>query len=666
MPKNHKKAMSGLFLLFLYRMFYFFMLAVILGISAQALIPSINFHGFLIFFLLVFGTCITIHEVGHLWGAVIGKFRVTMFSVGLLKFVRSRNRWYIRYNRFFLLGGFTLASPLKDENLDRRLVVWTLGGPLTGIFYAIASWTILLILNSKSFLPFTNKTTDLFVVLQVWLLANAGFSFLISLHSLIPEQTWSSSSDGYKLLQYWRKGTDATAIKYLYLLSGAAQSGVRPRDWHEDYLDDLMDPSMPLNHRMHALLLSYLSEMDKGFIEQAGRSLDQALLLSRGEKLPSASLYWEAAYYNARFRNQPILARQWLSRAQKGFLDEEQTRARAEAAILIAEGQFEQAMIWIDKGLSVLDWSLEPGTAKAEQEWLISLRNLALESNRRTSLTPHRPMDGANDTTNVSVNGESQALVFEAPHKKTIALKDKIIQFFRIDHIVNSVFLRFTPVAIFCLILAFLYYWLVPPACSPKIIENLLCKSKYNLSIIEGLNAERQGRNEEALLAFSEAINVQPQGCLALSLRAHLTTFLGDYQLAFLDYSTLLDHCQDKPRYLLSRAGVLIKQGMYPSAIDDLTLSMNALDETAFIEGRSLLDQSFREIDDLDLYINAFHSENNGEDLASSELCKLGLAYAYRGNQAQAKEVMTWLLSNSQPGYSWCIDEIGRVSGINP
>lgn len=666
MPDNQKKPRLGSFLLFLYRMFYFFMLAVILGISAQALIPIIHILGFLIFFLLVFGTCITIHEVGHLWGAVIEKFRVAMFSVGLLRIVRSRNRWYLRYNRFFPLGGFTLASPLKDENLDRRLLVWTLGGPLTGIIYAIASWALMLILNSKPFQLFTNNTTNLFVVLQIWLLANAGFSFLISLHSLIPEQTWLSSSDGYKLLHYWRKGMDATAIQYLLLLSGAAQTGVRPKDWRDDYLDHLMDPSMPLNHRIQAFLLSYLSRMDKGLIEQAGRSLDQALLLSRGVKLSSASLYWEAAYYNARFRNQPVLARQWLSRAQAGFLDEEQTRARAEAAILIAEGKFEQALIWIDKGLSMLDWSLEPGTAKAEQEWLKSLRNLALESKRQSSLTPHCQMDSTNDTAHVSVNGVSWAMAFEALRKKTSAIKDKIIHFLRVEKIIHSVFLRFTPVVFFCLIFAFVYYWLAPPACSEKIIENLLCKSKYNLSIIKGLDAKRQGRNGEALLAFSEAINVQPQGCLALSLRAQLTTFLGDYQLAYLDYSKLLDHCQDKPGYLLSRAGVLIKQGMYPFAIDDLTLSMQDLDETAFIEGRSLLDQSFRGIDDLDLYIHGFHSKKNGEDLTSSEQCKLGLAYAYRGDQAQAKEVMTWLLSTSQTGYSWCVDEIGRVSGINP
>ena len=123
--------------------------------------------------------------------------------------------------------------------------------------------------------------------------------------------------------------------------------------------------------------MRYFVELDRGEVELAGRSLDQALFLSKGEKLPSAGLYWEAAYYTARYREQPQLARHWLQRAQPGFLDEDQSYARAKAAILLAEGNSIEAISWIDKGLALVDHSLEPGTAKAEKDWLQDLRSLA-------------------------------------------------------------------------------------------------------------------------------------------------------------------------------------------------------------------------------------------------------------------------------------------------
>ena len=122
----------------------------------------------------------------------------------------------------------------------------------------------------------------------------------------------------------------------------------------------------------------------------------------------------------------------------------------------------------------------------------------------------------------------------------------------------------------FVLVLSFLYYWLQPPVCHAKIIENFVCKSSYNLAVINGLNAERQGHLQKAADAFSTALQVDPEGSLARNMRAHLYTTMEDYQQAFEDYSLLIAEEPGESNLYLARAKVLIQQERYLLAIDDL------------------------------------------------------------------------------------------------
>ena len=119
------------------------MLAFLLGITAQELIQISGILGFFIFYFFVFLSCITVHESGHLLGAMLAKLHISLFSVGFLKFVRRKDRWHVSINKYMLLGGFTLAAPSDDNNLDRRLMVWTLGGPVMGLLYAVHLWASL-------------------------------------------------------------------------------------------------------------------------------------------------------------------------------------------------------------------------------------------------------------------------------------------------------------------------------------------------------------------------------------------------------------------------------------------------------------------------------------------------------------------------------------------
>ncbi|HSQ26262.1 MAG TPA: site-2 protease family protein [Anaerolineales bacterium] len=654
MPKK-----LSFFTLFLYRMFYFIMLAFLLGITAQELIHISGIIGFFVFYLFVFLSCITVHESGHLLGAMLAKLHIALFSVGFLKFVRRKDRWHVSINKYMLLGGFTLAAPSDDNNLDRRLMVWTLGGPVMGLLYAVICGLLYAMIS-----PVTGGADSVLTetgnkLLQTWLIANGGFSILITMHSIIPEQDWSATSDGYKVFQYWRKTPEAMAIKVQYLLNGAAQTGIRPRDWQTDYIEYLLDPSSPPNRRMQALVLRYFVELDYGEVELAGRSLDQALFLSKGERLPSAGLYWEAAYYTARYREQPQLARHWLQRAQPGFLDEYQSYARAKAAILLAEGNSHEAISWIDQGLVLIDHSLEPGTAKAEKDWLQDLRSLA---------SIEAPDDASPQSqikklmAGLSQSGEDEPaiqsdLIMDRPIQKKKLTFPKL----RSVEFVKTFIVLFIPSLMFVLVLSFLYYWLQPPECHVKILENFVCKSNYNLAVINGLNAERQGHLQKAAEAFSTALQADPEGSLARNMRAHLYTITGNYQQAFEDYSLLIAKEPGESTLYLARAKVLIQQEKYPLAIDDLVKAIELGGIDIRNEGIVLLESTFLQLTNFEGFSANGYEQWLIAPQSLESLCKLGLAYAYRGDFPKVEELLDAMEESQQVGFQWCQQQILEI-----
>ncbi len=665
MIQSHETAFN-IVSLFLYRLFYFSILAVLLGITAQALIPIYGPLIFLLFYMLVFLTCITVHELGHLTFALGAKLRVSMFAVGMLRLVRQKDRWKIRLNRNLLLGGFTLAAPLDEEHLDIRLILWTLGGPLVGILYGCACIILYLRLSPELVEPTGFLSDHSFVLLQAWLIANSVFSLMISLHSLVPDQNWTSTSDGYKLIQYFRKGGQADTLKYVYLLSGLAQAGIRPRDWRVDHLDYLINaPDLP-GRRLQSFLLHYFYSLDSGKVDQAGRSLDQALMISKGEKLQNASLYWEAAYYTARYRHQPELARRWMKIAQPGFLDEEHTQCRADAAILIEEGFYQQSLALIEKGLKTIDQSIEPGIALAEREWMEELKAYALERE-------------ASNIGQSSAQTQIERLAIEHSVTRPARLRDfasgsqswkpKFLKKYskphiRIDSLVKFLLLRIVPIFVFCVILAVLYYWLYPPVCDPMILKNLSCKSQYNLAVIQGLNFERQGLYPDARIAFSTALEAHPEAIFARRMRAELDSFSGNYQQAYDDYSLILAQSPEDAWILMNRAQVLMKQGKISMAIDDVLAAITVGGEEMHADGIRLLRQLYMGMDDIESFIDHVNSDTDAPASSGKKACKLGLAYAYQRDWQMIDQMLSAFDHIDDNDFDWCRSEIEQLSSI--
>jgi hypothetical protein len=132
-----------------------------------------------------------------------------------------------------------------------------------------------------------------------------------------------------------------------------------------------------------ACLYAYSWAVDNG-VASAGILLDQALATCATPAAPPPALALEAAYFEARYRSNLAAAYAWLAYGKgKGSEWEQMLVARAEAAILLAEGHAQQAEARADAGLTLLQAGrtgdpVAPLPMEAEH-----LRELIAEAQRR-------------------------------------------------------------------------------------------------------------------------------------------------------------------------------------------------------------------------------------------------------------------------------------------
>lgn len=128
---------------------------------------------------------------------------------------------------------------------------------------------------------------------------------------------------------------------------------------------------------------------DRGEPAAAERHRLRAVALcGESQPVPSAAAV-EAAFVAGLHHRDGAKAREWLTQVKAGEV-EAQMRERAEAAVLLAEGQFSQAIAMAEQGLASSLTSVDPGGAKAERCWLQSI----LDASRQALDAPpiaHRP-----------------------------------------------------------------------------------------------------------------------------------------------------------------------------------------------------------------------------------------------------------------------------------
>lgn len=292
---------------------------------------------------------IVCHELGHLAAGLTQNFRFASMIAGPLWIENTSGRLRLRLNRSLALaGGIVSMLPSGDRELRRRMMVLLAGGPGASLLLAAA----------------------LFAAGLAWppaplLLMGSLMSFLIGAATLIPNELGGFGSDGHRLLQLWKGGEPAERLCRMQALYAASHAGLAVADWPAEVVERLEDDPGDRTESSLGLSLVYLWRLERGEVQQAGEALDR--MLANRKVYPAITishLLLEAAWFLAVHRKQGLEARDWLSQAGESKMLDEGQRARAEAAVLALEGDWDAARLRQAEALEHLRSSPAEGSYK--------------------------------------------------------------------------------------------------------------------------------------------------------------------------------------------------------------------------------------------------------------------------------------------------------------
>jgi hypothetical protein len=315
-----------------------------------------------------------VHELGHLAAGKLAGLRFALFVVGPLQIARGEGGWKISIEPKLPVAGAALSVPTDDANDEevRHSYLWlTIGGPAANLIVGFLCYALYLAVTD-----FQPGLTPAAGPLPFFLFVTGLFSAVACILNLVPLKVAGFSTDGRHMIDLLLRGPRAEQQCLLMKLAGAELlEGKRPRDWNSAWIASL---TASPEAGVHALKLAYLWALDCGDLDGARSYLSQALDVrdvSPPQLLPG--LMVEAAYYEARYGNDPLRARRYLA-AARGAGADHHTRLRAQAALALAEGKRHEAQARANLGLASIKKAPSSGRLKAEEEWLQELFKMSV------------------------------------------------------------------------------------------------------------------------------------------------------------------------------------------------------------------------------------------------------------------------------------------------
>jgi hypothetical protein len=335
------------------------MFVLLIGVSFTVLITGLdNLAGILAFAVVIATTsmCI-IAAIPFATHAISGRslgFEIRQLNIGPLQILRA-DRLNLRpvesWRDVFRLQVIVPAYQLSHPRL--RVLIFLLGGNVASSLVFVASIVAL-----------AHETQSPAGTLGVYcsLLAFAAGALIWLL--------WTVSQTLLCMIWILRGGNDMPSLLAGVEMRWQDLDRLRPRDWARDLLLRRPWPAVS-GAELAGWLNAYYREMDRGNVEEAASFIDRivARISPAPQFVPDARIVPETAYFAARFKENPTLARNWLDRSRPRS-EVRHIQLRAQAAILLAERRYAEAR---DRATEALSWvnELPPsGLAQAEREWI--------------------------------------------------------------------------------------------------------------------------------------------------------------------------------------------------------------------------------------------------------------------------------------------------------
>jgi hypothetical protein len=278
---------------------------------------------------------IVVHEVGHLIGGLMARFRFYLFVAGPLRVQRDLDsgRVSVGLNRSFsMAGGLAGMIPIGTDAMRRRLAMLVAGGPLASFALAAIAGALV----SLGSLPLLARNACA---------VTAVISAALGLATLIPMRNGGFASDGARLLRLLRGGPAADREAATMPLVALSLAETPPREWPRDVVEKAVALRDGTPEECYASFLAYHHALDSGDVAMAARRMARvAALIPATPRASHPGLHLEAAFFAGAYQRDAASARRHLAAIPaNAFGIRPYDRARAEAAAALAEGDLVRA-----------------------------------------------------------------------------------------------------------------------------------------------------------------------------------------------------------------------------------------------------------------------------------------------------------------------------------
>lgn len=346
------------------------------SLSAQGNIPAA-----LIVCLLIPGLGLAAaffaHEAGHLVAARLAGFRLASGAAGPGDGSRPSLRGLLR------IGVWNLEAR-SFEDLSRRLQLAVLGGPIASLALPLALSAFAMVARPNELVVFCAEV-------------GGALSVLLGIAEILPDMGRGATSDGARLLMFFRK--DAHAERWLSLAGFqlACIRDQRLRDWNEAAIARLLSVDDGSRDAVAARWIAYGWASERQDITAAAKYLEESLAA------PPASSDWlrdrlflEAAVFQAWFREDLEKAGIWAARIRHRQLTADQ-ECRLNIALLWANGKLFDA--WETLSQSLHRFQPNPNSSDFAvtnwQEWKKQMESRMLTRAWRALYSTTQIVDGA-------------------------------------------------------------------------------------------------------------------------------------------------------------------------------------------------------------------------------------------------------------------------------
>jgi hypothetical protein len=298
----------------------------ILAIQYGFRLPGFN----ILMFLAALYAGIVLHECAHLLVGKLVGFGFGGIAVGGFVLLRSGDRWTVKFDARWLLGGFAKPLP-KMGNYRRADFAWMVGaGPIVNFLLVMAA--------AGAWLRYGNGGWN-WIGSALWAYA------LLGLMTLLPTQNAANRSDIWRLWQCAFDPLGSRSWMAVLALQTGEAAGMRPRDWDRGLLREVLADRGTDGEYFYRNLLAYYALADAGDATAAMDHLEKALAKS-GAAPPKARclVFMEAAFANAAFQNSAANGRRWIDRA-RGIGEKE--IGIADALVAMREFRYQDALRYL-------------------------------------------------------------------------------------------------------------------------------------------------------------------------------------------------------------------------------------------------------------------------------------------------------------------------------